>query len=123
MVTCKRNPISRKCVELPFQQTSAQLWDEVTNTFCSLEFIQAKTVAKLTNELVRDFNNVLEVIPDNAENIRKEKARHERMDKYTRDLIAYAKGEIAKLEIPESITPWTQEKIDAECERIRNNPT
>jgi len=114
----------RKCVEQPFQQTKAQLWDEVTETLCNLDFIQAKAVARLTYELVKDFNDVLEVIPDNAENIKQEKARQERMGKYTLDLIECAKGEISidELEIPESITPWLQEKINAEIERIKTNP-
>jgi hypothetical protein len=44
----------------------------------------------------------------------KEKVRQARMDKYTQDLIACAKGEITadKLEIPESITPWTKEQTE-----------
>ena len=111
----QKKPNIRKCIEQPFQQTKAELWDEVTDTLCNLDFIQAKAVAKMTYDLVKDFNDVLEVIPDNAENIRQEKARQARMDKYTRDLIACAKGEITgfELEIPESITPWTKEKIDA----------
>ena len=46
------------------------------------------------------------------------------MDKYTQDLIACAKGEITidELEIPESITPWTEEQINAEIERFKTNP-
>ncbi len=120
----QKKPNIRKCVELPFQQTKAELWDEVTNTLCNLEFIQAKACAKMTYDLVKDLNAVLQVIPDNAENIKQEKARQERMDKYTKDLIACAKGEIRidELEIPESITPWSQGKIDAEIERIKTNP-
>ena len=121
----QKKPHIRKCMELPFQQTKAELWDEVTETLCNLDFIQAKAVAKMTYDLVRDFNDVLELIPDNAENIRQEKARQVRMEKYTCDLVACAKGEISldELEIPESITPWTQEKIDAEIERLKTNPT
>ena len=88
----QKKPQIRKCVEQPFQQTKAQLWDEVTDTLCNLDFIQAKAAGKLTYDLVKDFNDVLEVIPDNIENIGQEKARQARMDKYTRDLIAYAKG-------------------------------
>jgi hypothetical protein len=66
-------------MEQPWQQTRAELWDEVTDTLCNLDFIQAKAVAKMTFDLVRNFNDVLGVIPDNAENIRQEKARQERM--------------------------------------------
>jgi hypothetical protein len=38
----QKKPHIRNCMELPFQQTKARLWNEVTDTFCDLEFIQAK---------------------------------------------------------------------------------
>ena len=119
----QKKPNTRKLVEQPWQQTKGEIWDEVTNTLCNLDFIQAKAAAKMTYELVNDFYSVLEVIPDNAETIRQENERQARMDKYTRDLIACAKEEITidKLEIPKSITPWTDEQIDAEIERIRTD--
>jgi hypothetical protein len=77
----------------------------------------------MTYDLVKDFNAVLQVIPDNAENIRQEEARLARMEKYTRDLIAYAKGEIKELEVPETIPLWSEEKINSEIERIKINPS
>jgi WD40 repeat protein len=129
----QKKPNVRKLMELPWQQTKAaiiekdneELWDNITNTLCNLDFIQAKAVAKMTYDLVNDFNEVLEVIPDNQENILEEKARQARMDKYTKDLIACAKGEITvdELEITESITPWTEQQIDAEIDRIKTSPT
>ena len=121
----QKKPNIRKCVEQPYQQTKAKLWDEVTDTLCNLDFIQAKSSAKMTYDLVDDFNTVLKVIPDNAENISQEKARQEQMEKYTRDLIACAKGKIKieELDIPESITQWTQEQIYAEILRIKTNTT
>ena len=121
----QKKPNTRKLVEQPWQQTKAEMWDEVTNTLCNLDFIQAKASARMTYELVNDFNEVMEVIPDNAENICEEKERQARMDKYTQDLIACAKGEITinELEIPESITPWTKEQTEAEIVRIKMNPT
>jgi WD40 repeat protein len=121
----RKKPNTRKLVEQPWQQTKGEMWDEVTNTLCNLDFIQAKAVAKMTYELVSDFNAALEVIPDNAENIRKEKARQARMDKYTRDLIACAEGKISRFElkVPDSITPWTKDQTEAEIERIKTNPT
>jgi WD40 repeat protein len=118
----KKKPIARKLVEQPWQQTKGKMWDEVTDTLCNLDFIQAKAAAKMTYELVNDFNEALEVIPDNQKNSEAEKARQARMDRYTKDLILFAKGEIKELEIPESITPWNEDKIDEEIERIRRNP-
>ncbi len=55
--TLQKKPNIRKCVELPFQQTKAELWDEVTDTLCNLDFIQAKASAKMTYDLVKDFND------------------------------------------------------------------
>jgi WD40 repeat protein len=77
----------------------------------------------MTYDLVKDFNAVLQLIPDNAENICEEKKHQARLDKYTNDLIAYAKGEIFELEVPESIAPWPQRKNHAEFERRITNPT
>jgi len=120
----RKKPNTRKLVEKPWQQTKGELWDEVTNTLCNLDFIQAKAAAKMTYELVNDFNAALEVIPDNQKTIREEKERQARMDKYSRDLIDCAKGLITKeeLEIPESITPWTNEQYNTEIERIKTKP-
>jgi WD40 repeat protein len=118
----QKKPHIRKCAELPFQQTKAELWDEVTNTLCSLEFIQAKASAKMTFDLVNDFNAVLQVIPDNVENIRQEKERQARMNRYTRELIDHAKGKIKEVDIPETDPLWSEEKINAEIERIKTNP-
>jgi WD40 repeat protein len=114
----KKKPNIRKCMELPLQQTRGEQWDDVTDTLCNLDFIQAKAVAKKTYDLVQDLNDVLEVIPDNAGNIRQEKARQARMEKYTRDLIACANGKINRneLEIPESIVPWDLGRIYKELE-------
>ena len=118
----QKNPNIRKLVEQPWQQTKGDRWNEVTNTLCNLDFIQAKAAAKMTYDLVNDYIAALEVIPDNQDTIREEKARQARMDKYTKDLIAYAKGEIKELEVPESITPWNEDRIEEEIERIRNFP-
>jgi hypothetical protein len=62
----QKKPHIRKCMDLPFQQTKAHLWDEVTDALCNLEFIQAKASAKMTYDLVKDFNAVLQVITNEA---------------------------------------------------------
>jgi WD40 repeat protein len=119
----QKKPHIRKCMELPFQQTNARLWEEVIVTICNLDFIQAKTCAKMTYDLVKDYNVVLQVIPDNAENILEENERQARMEKYIMDLIAYAKGEIHELEIPETKPFWSEERINAEIGRMKANPS
>jgi WD40 repeat protein len=118
----QKKPHIRKCVELPYQQTKAELWDEVTDTLCNLDFIQAKACAKMTYDLVKDFNDVLDLIPDNEEYIRQEKAAHAKVEKYTTDLISYIKGEIPELLLPETIPLWSEDRIKAEIERIKTIP-
>ena len=54
-------------MELPFQQTKAELWDEVTDTLCNLDFIQAKACAGLIRHLIMDFHSALIRIPDSCE--------------------------------------------------------
>jgi len=119
----QKNPNIRKLVEQPCQQTRAELWEEVTQTHCNLDFIQAKSAAKITYGIVNDICETLEVIPDNAAKIAHEKARMARMDKYANDLISCAKGKISRheLEVPGTFAPWTVKPITTEIERIKIN--
>ena len=43
----EKAPNTRKLVELPWHQTKAEMWDEVSETLCDLYFIQAKCSAGL----------------------------------------------------------------------------
>ena len=121
----QKKPHVRKCMEQPWQQIKAELWDDVTETLCNLDFIQAKACSKQTYDLVKDYHFTLDGLPEYQPEKEKERKRQEQLDKYTQDLIACAKGEIPieELEIPESIPPWTQEQIYVEIERIKTNPT
>jgi len=119
-----QKPNIRKVVELPFQQTNAGLWDEVTNTLCNLDFIQAKAAAERTFDLIKDFNELLKSIPDNQKFVEEAKKEQGILDKYALDLVACAKGKlrIDEIDIPESSTPWTNDQIDVEVERLKSNP-
>ena len=66
----EKAPSYPKVVQQPWQQTKAEMWKEVTNTLCNLDFIfQAKSVTKLTYDLIIDLNTIISVIPDNEANI------------------------------------------------------
>ncbi len=108
---------------LPRHLLKLEKWDDLINLLCSLDYIQEKSVAKLTYHLVEDFNLTLKYLPDNAENILKGNISQARLDKYTKDLIAYAKGEITDLMLPETVPRWGRDKINAEIERMITNPT
>ena len=70
------------------------MWDEVTDTLCNLDFIQAKACAKLTYDLVKDFHFALNRFPEYQPEKEKEHERQEITDKYIRDLIDHAEGKI-----------------------------
>ena len=121
--SAQNKPNIRKLMEQPWQQIKAKLWDELTDTLCNLEFIQAKAAAKMTYELVNDFNATFLEIPDNAKNINEKNEQHARLDKYVNDLVLFVNEEIFDLEYPESKNPWPQGTIDAEVERMKRNST
>jgi WD40 repeat protein len=138
-----KKPNIRKLIEQPWQELEAakiteqlsekypkkkgqreKLWDNVTNTLCNLDFIQAKAAAKMTYELVEDFNAALQKVPENKEYIREEQKRKARINKYTRDLISCSKGEICieEVEIPITIIPYSTDQENTENERIKKKP-
>jgi hypothetical protein len=51
----QKKPNIRKLVEQPWQQTKGETWDEVTETLCNLDFIQAKANSKMTNETWKEL--------------------------------------------------------------------
>jgi hypothetical protein len=115
-------PNVRKLVEQPFQQTKAQLWDEVTKTVCDLEFIQAKAAAKMTYEFVKDINSALLEIPDNDKENGEEFLRKTCLKEYAKNLISYSRGDIPELKSPQCTPIWSEEKLKTEIERVKTNP-
>jgi len=87
----QKKPNTRKLVELPWQQTKALLWNEVTETLCDLHFIEAKCKAAKTFALIDDYIRVLKHLPENQTQYHDEKLRHERIDNWTLKLIEYSR--------------------------------
>jgi WD40 repeat protein len=119
----KRSPNVRKVSELPYQQALGELWDGLEQTLCDLLFIEAKCAAGMIHDLMADYNLAMATLPKGQENRREELDHQARVQKYTCDLIAYARGKINELEIIHSIRPWTQEEINRQSHRIINDPS
>lgn len=121
----QKKPHIRKCSELPWQQTKAQLWDEVTETLCDLDFIQAKACAKLIYDLVKDYHYALDGLPEYQPEKEKERKRQERLEMYIRELIDCSVGnlEIKKLFIPKCSPLMTREQVSLRIKQIKNQPT
>jgi WD40 repeat protein len=114
----QKKPNIRKCAEQPWQQTKAEMWDEVTETLCDLDFIQVKCAAKMTYDLVKDYHFALEGLPE----AQPERERNAKWEKYSNELIEYVRGDIETIEVPQCEKPWVKEKINREIERIKNKP-
>ena len=54
-----RNPNIRKLIEQPWQQTKTEVWEELEQTLCDLEFIEAKCTAGMAYSLFDDYKIAL----------------------------------------------------------------
>jgi WD40 repeat protein len=135
----QKQPNTRKLVELPWQQTKAEMWDDLSNTLTDLCFVEAKCKAGMVYELGGDYRLALAVLPESQERIIEEREHEANVQHWTADLISYAKawnkrrdqielGEAVTSSEPELPTPvpscrrWTDEEIEAECQRMSDQP-
>ena len=51
----QNQPNTRKLVELPWQQTKAEMWNEIVATLCDLRFVEAKCANGMVYGLLQDF--------------------------------------------------------------------
>ncbi len=58
-----REPYVRATVELPYQQTCAELWDALQDTLTNLQFLEIKTQAGLAFDLILDCERATETQP------------------------------------------------------------
>jgi WD40 repeat protein len=136
----RNKPCIRKLVEQPWQETKAGLWENVADTLCNLQFIEAKCAGKLTFDLIDDYNNVLDHIPENLAIIKTEREQRKEIDNWTREIIEYSskciergsgsymlgiinKGTPQIPDTPLSCRIWTTEEIENETKRISDHPT
>jgi WD40 repeat protein len=107
---------------LPHHLCQSGRWDDLEIILTDLLYIEAKCAAGLTYNLIKDYNLVLDSIPEAQAEKQEKIERQKRLDKYVKDIIAYAKREINQLEIIPSADPWNDKKINKETERLLENP-
>jgi WD40 repeat protein len=100
----QKNPNTRKLVEQPWQQTKAKKWDEVSGILCNLDFIQAFALAKIMYDLLSDYTMVLDELPENQENISKEKQNLTNLNIYFAQYLKFLNKDISKLNTIESVS-------------------
>lgn len=65
----KKIPNVRKLSELPYQQIHGEMGQEVEETLCDLEFIEAKCIAEMLFDLVNDCETASKIYPLPAINV------------------------------------------------------
>lgn len=80
----------RRCTELPYQQTKSEMWDELEATLTDIDFVDAKSKAKMVYDLVNDYNRAMSALPECQEEYEKEQQRQCRIQDYVTKLIAYS---------------------------------
>jgi len=136
----------RMISETPYHLVKARMWDELTDLLTDLVFITAKCKAGLISDLVTDYKNTLEVLPESREEKHKKAEYDKRIQSYITELIVYAEQQTSAYvnnqkninhleksfdtgketsfpEIPISIKSWTREDQKKEINRISKDPT
>ncbi|MCI0602538.1 DUF4062 domain-containing protein [bacterium] len=112
-------PVRRKVSELPFHLIQSEQWERLTETLCSLQFVEAKCSAGMTYDLVSDYQAAIEALPERKAEREVEASSEERIARFTREQVVYAAGKGPLPQIPVSTPPWQNERIESESERIR----
>ncbi len=130
----------RPFLEVAFHLAGAQRMDELCRTLCDLGFIEARCVVGQVFELVADYRLAQESLPETQVDLREERAREERARRWTAEIVGYARqwsdrrdrlargAAVTESEprLPETVPTcemWSEERIQAECERTTLTPT
>lgn len=130
----------RPFLEVVFHLAGAQHLDELCETLCDLRFVEARCRHGQVFELIADYGLGQEHLAEAQENLRQERERQARLARWTEEITEYsrqwserrdrlAQGEVVSKPEPRLPEPpvvcrmWTEEEIDAECQRIMENPT
>jgi WD40 repeat protein len=136
----EKKPNTRKLVELPWQQTKAEMWDEADKTLCDLTFIEAKCALRMNLMLLDDFRQLLDVLPENLAAKNDEKMKNDRIDRWIKEIVAYSRSWSSRLDIiadgrsvienepqlpepPPVCNILTSDEIESQCEQILKNPS
>lgn len=107
---------------LPAHLTETRAWDEVTEILTDLRFVAAKCAGGMTFDLVRDYERLFGALPEFEDERRWKRERDAAIGRFVRDLVAFERGELPRLEPPVSPTPWSNERIELSEVQARTSP-
>ncbi|MCA9182983.1 MAG: hypothetical protein KDA51_16085, partial [Planctomycetales bacterium] len=93
--------------ELPYHQTCAENWSELESTLCELRFVAAKCAPGMSAELVVDYQQASNALPETKTQREQDRQQRDAMRAYGDALIAYASdgGNSLALPVPPDTTP------------------
>jgi WD40 repeat protein len=115
--------------------------DDTVELLIGLPWIEAKCKAKLVFSLQDDYRNTIAQMPEAQEGLRRERQRQARLVRWAAEITDYSRRcserhdqltrGVAASEfepyllpsVPTSCRMWTEGEIEAECQRIIENPT
>lgn len=108
-------------------------WDNATGALYDLEFIEARAMAQELSAMLRDYHQATLLLPEGEKERQEEAARQAELDRYAREMVAYAaawsrirdgsKEKEPSLPRPvKSVRLWTGEEIAAERKRMTETP-
>ena len=130
----------RPFLEVVFHLVGAQHTDDYCQALCDLRFVEARCRMGQVFELIADYRLAQEYLPEAQADLCDERVREERDRRWTAEIIEYARqwsnrrDRLARAEavtgqkpqLPEPVPTcemWSEEKIQAECDRIIYSPT
>ena len=129
---------------LPAHLIGAKDWASLETVLTDLRFIEAKCAAGMIHDLIIDYNSAIDALPEAQEENKKKREAEERVVRYSREIIAYARtwseargshkhdpqkcplpqpGDIPLPEVVPVVERWSDEKIRQESDRMTCNPT
>ena len=130
----------RDFLEVVFHLAGAGRLDDMCQTLCDLRFVESRCRQKHVFELIADYRLAQECLPEAQDDVREDRARDERVRRWTAEMVEYAaqwsgrrerqaRGETAtepEPRLPEPVPTgemWSEDKIEAERERVIAAPT
>ena len=98
-------------------------WGEVEGILTDISFVEAKSHAGMTYDLIADYEMVLKGMTAGKTEDNERVARDEAMAEYISDLLAFTQGKLNRVNVIPSIQPLGPRRVRLEIEEICSQPT
>ncbi|MFO7852001.1 MAG: TIR domain-containing protein [Bacteroidota bacterium] len=107
---------------LPNHLIESQRYNELADLLLDFDFIIQKCRHNMVYDLIKDYHSAFTFLPDLRDSRLEELEYLKRVAEYTDQLILCPEKIQNKEIIIESFTPWSDQQVDCEIERIRMSP-